>query len=250
MKITKIIKLILISLIIFGCGTITVLSETEVINKSEFSHSIELTFDGLLAEAIKEESEEVSEFEEIFNQENLSSLGFQYEEIEFPDSITFKISGEIGQIESRWLDLVKTSTEYGIPLIIDEEKGPDGYTYTTIELKNEGIFDDLEIEDPEPSDDEWEQAGEALGAAFINDMFKVEWELKFPGELVSTNADNLSRNTAYWKRGFYGVEDFILISRTKTPSMGSCEPNIEDNIQEKSNDEIFNEIVELRPTSN
>ena len=29
--------------------------------------------------------------------------------IQIPDSITYKISGEVGQIEGRWLDLVKTS---------------------------------------------------------------------------------------------------------------------------------------------
>lgn len=177
-----------------GCATVSVtadVSDADTIDRYEMNITTSTTVYGLLNEAAKEDGYDDLE-DQVQAERDISDENFEYnEEIEGDDAT---INIELTDISPAEVDSVS----------IEEEDGQLVYEDNTFVKESAQEEDSSEI-------------GEEMMTGLV-----LEYTLNMPGEITSSNADDVEGNTATWTRS--GSEAFTNTSvraTSKTPIVGS-----------------------------
>jgi len=196
-----------------GCGTADINLHTIVHSSGEVTQEVNIKATGLMAEAFKESTADLSEAE---------AAGWQISKEETKDSISLKMSKRFSRREAEAMTI-----PLGMGTTSDEPS--DGTTKPTMrfDVQDSFFYRDYSLsiklppsetrapsEDGGKEEDLAEMSDEMLKA--LEEAFSFSWTVTLPGEITETNADERSGNSATWKLGFSSMnqsQEFMIKSR-------------------------------------
>ena len=199
---------ILAILTLIGCGTLSVDIATTVDSESRFTHSIELSATGLMAELIQL----TVDVEELRADGWVATLDRDGDAVritldreftgddatrnssENPTGLAFPFNAFVINV-----DKVEGETQYRVSLIVERDTDP-----LQLEFLPQYRFDrlrDVVVE---------ERSG----------SFKLDWKLKVPGEVGDTNADSVDGGIARWQVDLSDLEMPLTLFATSVEKRG------------------------------
>lgn len=177
-----------------GCATISVtadVGDADTLDRYEMNISTSTTVYGLLNEGAKEDGYDDLE-DQIQDEQDLPEENFEYnEEIDGNDA---KISIELTDVPTSEMDAIS----------IEEEDGLLVYEDDTFVNESAQAGDTSET-------------GEEMMSGLV-----LEYSLNMPGEITSSNADEVDGNTATWTRtGSEAFSNTSVRATSETPIVGS-----------------------------
>lgn len=177
-----------------GCATISVtadVGDANTLDRYEMNISTSTTVYGLLNEAAKEDGYDDLE-DQIKDERDIPDENFEYnEEIDGNDA---KINIELTDVPTSEMDAIS----------IEEEDGQLVYEDTTF------VNESAQAEDTS-------ETGEEMMSGFV-----LEYTVNMPGEITSSNADEVDGNTASWTRtGGEAFTNTSVRATSEQPIVGS-----------------------------
>ncbi len=200
--------LLVVVLVVAGCGTLTINMRTTVESETSFSQELEITASGMLGEMMATQFDVIA----------MRAEGWEAQLSPEDDVVTITASGSFSGEEARQFGSSGEDNPFE-GFRIEVTDNPDNTEYRiSLEIESTQGSSEVTVEG-----DPFAGFGESMLQSMAGTI-QVNWELNAPGEIVETNADSFEGGKADWHLNLLDLQktqELYAISRVKKRS-GPC----------------------------